>query len=80
MLHFCRNQLKFSNQDWLNEVSKEMTLAGDKWREFATISGRIIKDRAGKEESYEAAANLLLKVADMEEKIYRQLKKISLNQ
>jgi hypothetical protein len=76
---FLQESAKILNQDWLNEVSKEMTLAGDKWREFATISGRIIKDRAGKEESYEAAANLLLKVADMEEKIYRKLKKISLD-
>jgi hypothetical protein len=76
---FLQESAKILNQEWLNEVSKEMTLAGDKWREFATISGRIIKDRAGKEESYEAAANILLLVADMEEKIYRRLKNITLD-
>jgi hypothetical protein len=76
---FLQESAKILNQDWLNDVSKEMTLAGDKWREFAIISGRIIKERAGKEESYEAAANLLLTVADMEEKIYRKLKNISIS-
>jgi hypothetical protein len=76
---FLQESAKILNQDWLNEVSMEMTQAGDKWREFAIISGRIIKDRAGNEESYEAAANILLDVADREEKIYNRLKSIHLN-
>ena len=75
---FLQESAKVLNQEWLNEVSKEMTAAGDKWREFAIISGRIIKDRAGNEESYEAAANILLEVAEREENIYNRLKKISL--
>ncbi len=77
---FLQEAAKILEQEWLNEVSKEMTLAGDKWREFAVISGRIIKDRAGKDESYQTAANILLEVADMEEAIFRKLRKISLDQ
>jgi hypothetical protein len=61
---------------WLNEVSEEMTAAGDKWREFSMIAGRIFKDRAGIEESYQSAALVLEEVADMEEKIFRKLKEI----
>ncbi len=62
--------------EWLHDCSAEMTEAGDKWREFAIIAGRIIKERSGKGESYIAAADILLEIADREEKIYRQLKKI----
>lgn len=76
---FLQESAKILEQDWLNEVSKEMTQAGDRWREFAVQSGRIIKDRAGNGESYEAAAKILLDIADREEKIYRRLRKISLN-
>jgi len=73
---FLQESAKVLNQDWLNDVSKEMTAAGDKWREFAIISGRIIKNRASEEESYENAAKILLEIADTEEKIYQKLKKI----
>jgi hypothetical protein len=63
--------------EWLNDLSKEMTIAGDRWREFAIVAGRIFKNRAGSEETYETAANILLDIADREEKIFRRLKKIS---
>jgi len=62
--------------DWLHDCSAQMTEAGDKWREFAIIAGRIFKGRSSKDESYVAAADILLEIADREEKIYRQLKKI----
>jgi hypothetical protein len=64
-------------QDWLNDVSKEMTEAGDRWREFAIIAGRIFKNRAGQEESYSAAADILIDIANREEKIFKKLKTIS---
>jgi hypothetical protein len=75
---FLQESAMILNQEWLNEVSLEMTQAGDKWREFAVLSGRVIKDRAGNGESYEAAAKILMEIADREEKIYRSLRKISL--
>ena len=62
--------------DWLHDCSKEMTAAGDRWREFAIIAGRIFKGRGSKEESYQAASEILMDIADREEKIFRQLKKI----
>jgi hypothetical protein len=63
-------------QPWLNDMSKEMTEAGDRWREFGTIAGRIFKNRAGQEESYAAASDILLDIADREENIYRKLRQI----
>lgn len=76
---FLQEASKILNNDELMQVSREMTEAGDKWREFAVISGRIIKDRAGSEESYESASNILLEIADREEKIFTFLKKLPLN-
>jgi len=63
-------------QPWLNDVSKEMTEAGDRWREFGMIAGRIFKNRAGQEDSYIAASEILFDIADREEKIYRKLRQI----
>ncbi len=76
---FLQESAIILNQDWLNDVSKQMTAAGDKWREFAIISGRIIKNRASEQESYTAAAKILLEIADMEEKIFLQLKNIKID-
>ena len=60
----------------LNELSEQMTAAGDRWREFAIIAGRIFKGRSRAEESYLSASEILLDIANREEKIFRQLLKI----
>lgn len=73
---FLQEAAKELQQDWLNECSEEMTAIGDRWREFALIAGRIFKGREGKDESYIAAAEILLEIADREEKVYRKLKEI----
>jgi hypothetical protein len=67
------------NQPWLNDMSKAMTEVGDRWREFGNIAGRIFKNRAGQEESYIAASDILLDIADREEKIFRKLKELKLS-
>lgn len=73
---FLQEAARELDQDWLNKCSEDMTAAGDRWREFAIIAGRIFKGRGRKEESYQAAADILLDIADREEKIFRQLKKL----
>lgn len=73
---FLQEAAEKLDKEWLNECSAEMTAAGDRWREFALIAGRIFKGRSGKEESYQAAAEILLDIADREEKIFRKLSKI----
>jgi hypothetical protein len=67
------------NQPWLNDMSAKMTEAGDRWREFGIIAGRIFKNRAGQEDSYVAASEVLMDIADREEKIYRRLSLIKLS-
>jgi hypothetical protein len=66
-------------QPWLNDMSKEMTEAGDRWREFGMIAGRIFKNRAGQEDSYIAASEILFDIAGREEKIYRRLRELKLS-
>ena len=76
---FLQEAAKELNQSWLNDISKEMTEVGDRWREFGMIAGRIFKNRAGQEESYVTASEILLDIADREEKIYQKLGKIKLS-
>jgi len=76
---FLQEAARELNQPWLNEISDEMTQAGDRWREFAIIAGRIFKSRAGQEENYQAAADVLLDIADREEKIFLKLRHIKLS-
>ncbi len=76
---FLQEAAKELNQDWLNECSEEMTSIGDRWREFALIAGRIFKGRSKQDESYHAAAEILLEIAGREEDLYRKLSKIKPN-
>lgn len=73
---FLQEAAEELDQDWLNDCSKELTEVGDRWREFAIVAGRIFKGRSGKDESYIAAADILLDIADREEKIFIKLKQI----
>jgi len=76
---FLREAAKELGQPWLNDLSKEMTEDGDRWREFAVIAGRIFKDRAGVDESYGVAADILVDIAGREEHIFRKLSQITLD-
>ncbi|MFH0786675.1 MAG: BtrH N-terminal domain-containing protein [Pseudomonadota bacterium] len=76
---FLQEAAKELNQPWLNACSREMTADGDCWRAFAVIAGRIFKDRAGQDESYQAAADALMDIALREERLFQKLKNISLN-
>ena len=63
---------KLQNQR-LRELSFEISEIGDLWREFAIITGRIVKNRNTIDESYDKAAGLLLKIADKEEIFFKSL-------
>lgn len=73
---FLQEASKILQMQELNELSKEMTFAGDKWREFAWLAGKNFKNRAKPEQSYSYLADMLLAIADHEEKIFLQLKKL----
>jgi hypothetical protein len=53
-----------------------MTEVGDRWRDFATIAGRIIKKRNSDVETYPAMSVILSDIADREQVIFNELKKV----
>ncbi|MFH1080436.1 MAG: BtrH N-terminal domain-containing protein [Pseudomonadota bacterium] len=72
---FLQEASKILNNPRLRELSQAMTEVGDRWREFATMAGRIIKKRSSKEESYPAMSAILSEIADREQLIFSELKK-----
>lgn len=73
---FLQEAARILGMEELNAASEQMTAAGDRWREFAIIAGRIFKNRAGQDENYRVAASILMDIADLEERIFRELDRI----
>ena len=70
---FLQEVADLFNDPRFSDLSKEMTAIGDSWREFAVITGRIIKNRNKADENYDRAADQLLTIADKEERFYKEL-------
>jgi hypothetical protein len=51
-----------------------MTTVGDLWREFAVLAARCFKNRDKDKTSYDSLADKLNHIADMEEKVFLQLR------
>jgi hypothetical protein len=66
-------------QPWLNNLSREMTGIGDQWRDFAVQAARCFKNRDKGQTSYDQLADILMDIADREEKVFKELRKISLS-
>ncbi len=73
---FLQEAAQILNEPELRDLSIEMAGIGDLWREFAVITGRIVKNRNTLDESYDKAADLLLVIADKEEAFFKKLKAI----
>ena len=59
----------------LYDLSKEMTVIGDTWRDFAVDASRIYKNRSVKNDAYNDIASQLENIADLEEVFFKKLKK-----
>jgi hypothetical protein len=70
---FLQESSKILNLPKLNDLSTEMTAIGDLWREFAILAGRVAKNRISADDSYRKAADLLMNIADREEKLFKDL-------
>ncbi len=73
---FLQEAAQILNKPELRDLSIEMAGIGDLWREFAVITGRIVKNRNTLDESYDKAADLLMVIADKEEAFFKKLKAI----
>jgi len=74
-LQECAEKL---NQPLLNPLSAEMTSIGDAWRNFAWNAARCFKNRDNGEITYDMLADMIVGIADREEKIFSQLRTIEL--
>jgi hypothetical protein len=72
---FLEEAADLLNKPALLDLSRAMTATGDRWRDFATIAGRIIKKRNNAEETYGALSTILMEVAGREQQIFTELKK-----
>lgn len=72
---FLQEAGKLLKNDALLELSKEMTLIGDQWRDFAVDASRIYRNRAEKSTTYENISQQLLAIADKEEVFFKKLRK-----
>jgi len=71
---FLQEAAEALNNGRLEELSQSMTECGDRWRDFAAMAGRIIKNRASEQESYPALSAILSEIADRECRIFSELK------
>ena len=74
---FLQEAGKLLTNDRLLELSKEMTLIGDQWRDFAVEASRIYKNRSNNVavDQYDHVATLLEDIANKEEVFFKKLKK-----
>ena len=72
---FLQESSTILNNEKLAELSKEMTLIGDLWRDFAVDASRIYKNRGAKTDGYNDVASQLENIADKEETFFKKLKK-----
>jgi hypothetical protein len=62
----------------LRKLSMEMTDIGDRWREFAVVSVRIIKQRKTKrEDSFDSVGGMMLDCAKREEELFKNLRDVA---
>lgn len=62
---------------WMNDLSRDMTAIGDQWRSFAVHASRFFKNRKTEGITYDMLADMLMEIADNEEKVFVKLRKIS---
>jgi hypothetical protein len=58
-------------------LSRRMTEIGDRWRDFAAAAARHCKGRPGENESLADAARILRECADLEEGLFRELRRMA---
>ncbi|MBC5837352.1 BtrH N-terminal domain-containing protein [Flavobacterium muglaense] len=73
---FLEEASKILENKELENLSKEMTVIGDLWRDFAVEASRVYKNRSTKADVYNTIADQLLYIADQEEIFFKKLKKV----
>ncbi|MGX5817796.1 BtrH N-terminal domain-containing protein [Chitinophaga lutea] len=75
---FLQEAATLFNNEELRSIAQELTAVGDLWRNFAFAAGRVCKSRTADNISYGELGDMLLKIADAEEKAFSRLAKVKL--
>lgn len=59
--------------DRFRNLSKEMTVIGDRWREFALYGSRICKNRSTEGENFDLLSEIVLDCAEKERRLFLEL-------
>jgi hypothetical protein len=73
---FLQEAAGILNNSTLSDISRKMTSAGDKWREFALFGARICKDRSLAGDNFDRLSDILLECGDREYSLFKDLQKI----
>jgi len=73
---FLQESGNLLNNQELLEAAKDMTIIGDLWRNFAVAAARVCKGRPVEGETYESVSEMLYKLADREEQLFKTLNKM----
>ncbi|MEZ5045425.1 MAG: BtrH N-terminal domain-containing protein [Chitinophagaceae bacterium] len=73
---FLQEAAQITKNDKMHELSKEMTLIGDLWRNFAYYTARICKARTNDSASFNELSDFLYDIYTKEKDFYNQLSKI----
>ncbi len=76
---FLEQAYAYHNIDELPQVSKQITQAGDLWRNAAVQAAGIYKGRLGSQADYDIMGDHLIKIAEIEKEAFRTLSKINWN-
>ena len=57
------------------QLSKEMTVIGDLWRDFAVNASRVYKNRSNQTDVYNTLADELIVISYQEEAFFKKLQK-----
>ena len=72
---FLQEASAIMKNDELSVLSKEMTIIGDAWRDFAVNASRVYKNRSNQSDIYNKLADELIAISYQEEAFFKKLKK-----
>ncbi|MDR6515233.1 BtrH N-terminal domain-containing protein [Chryseobacterium camelliae] len=72
---FLQEAADILKNEQLRELSREITMIGDLWRDFAVDIARVYKNRNSKSNIYQELSKSMLHIADLEEAFYKKLSK-----
>jgi hypothetical protein len=73
---FLQEAAQVMKRDDLEGLSRELTVIGDKWRNFAYHAARQMKDRKTDLVSYDELSELLMDCGRMEKEFFKRLEKV----